>query len=257
MLVRIGNLLGGRRASAWSPLSLPSLAAFHDPSDLSTLFQDVAGTLPVTADGQSVARMNDKSGNGRHYVQATASKRPLYKTDGSLHWLLFDGVDDLMEIDNTSAINFGTSDFAIVVAFRQAANGGNYKVAFGKTDNATAGNYRAFIDDSYGLRLFYGTDSQASSNSNLTATQGQDHVALWGRDTANDRYRLNGTSATKSWAAAGTGSSVFKPTLFSDGSSTYTMGGRFYGGALLDAFPGDDNLASLDTWLGAKAGLTL
>lgn len=49
-----------------------------DPSDLSTLFQDSAGTTPVTAVEQTVGRMLDKSGNGNHFVQATASKRPVY-----------------------------------------------------------------------------------------------------------------------------------------------------------------------------------
>lgn len=35
--------------------------AWYDPSDLSTLYQDAAGTIPVTAVGQAVGRMLDKS----------------------------------------------------------------------------------------------------------------------------------------------------------------------------------------------------
>lgn len=34
---------------------------FHDPNDLSTMFQDAAGTVPVTGVGQSVGLMLDKS----------------------------------------------------------------------------------------------------------------------------------------------------------------------------------------------------
>jgi hypothetical protein len=49
-----------------------------DPSDLTTLFQDTAGTTPVTTPGQSVARVNDKSGRGNHATQATSGSRPLY-----------------------------------------------------------------------------------------------------------------------------------------------------------------------------------
>ena len=71
--------------------------AMYDPSDLSTLFQDDAGTTPVTADGQPVGLMLDLSGNGNHATQDTAASRPLYRTDGTLHWLEFDGVDDFME----------------------------------------------------------------------------------------------------------------------------------------------------------------
>ena len=47
-----------------------------DPSDLSTLLQDTAGTTPVTAPGQTVALAKDKSGRGNHLVQPVALSRP-------------------------------------------------------------------------------------------------------------------------------------------------------------------------------------
>lgn len=49
---------------AWSPLSLFAAGeqgAWYQPSDLSTLFQDAAGTTPVTAVEQRVGLMLDKS----------------------------------------------------------------------------------------------------------------------------------------------------------------------------------------------------
>lgn len=51
--------------------------AWYDPSDMSTLFQDSAGTTPVTAVEQPVGRMLDKSGRGNHASQATTTKRPV------------------------------------------------------------------------------------------------------------------------------------------------------------------------------------
>ncbi|GGW22795.1 hypothetical protein GCM10011452_06870 [Gemmobacter lanyuensis] len=48
-----------------------------DPSDFGSMFQDVAGAVPVTAVGQSVALIRDKSGRGNHATQATASRRPV------------------------------------------------------------------------------------------------------------------------------------------------------------------------------------
>lgn len=50
---------------------------WYDPSDLSTLFQDSAGTVPVTAVEQPVGKMLDKSGRGNHATQATSIKRPV------------------------------------------------------------------------------------------------------------------------------------------------------------------------------------
>jgi hypothetical protein len=43
---------------------------------MSTLFQDSAGSMPVTAVEQPVGRMLDKSGNGNHATQATGSLKP-------------------------------------------------------------------------------------------------------------------------------------------------------------------------------------
>ncbi len=51
---------------------------WYDPSDIATLFQDSAGTTPVTAVEQPVGRMLDKSGNLNHLLQATAAARPVY-----------------------------------------------------------------------------------------------------------------------------------------------------------------------------------
>lgn len=50
--------------------------AWYDPSDLSTLFQDAAGTTPVTAVEQSVGLMLDKSGRNNHASQSTSGFRP-------------------------------------------------------------------------------------------------------------------------------------------------------------------------------------
>lgn len=60
------------------------------------LYQDAAGTVPVTADGDPVGLMLDLSGNGNHASQETSAARPIYRTDGVLHWLEFDGADDRM-----------------------------------------------------------------------------------------------------------------------------------------------------------------
>jgi hypothetical protein len=70
--------------------------AWYGPSDPSTLFQDSAGTTPVTTAGQPVGRMLDKSGRANHAVQATAAARPTYQTGPARATL--DKVDDRLSV---------------------------------------------------------------------------------------------------------------------------------------------------------------
>lgn len=53
--------------------------AWYDPSDLSTLFQDAAGTVPVTAVEQSVRLMRDKSGRGNNATAPSDAARPVLR----------------------------------------------------------------------------------------------------------------------------------------------------------------------------------
>ncbi len=71
----------GDSVSAWTPLNLFAggvVGGWYDPSDISTLWQDSARTTPVTTSGQPVGAIDDKSGNGRHLLQATAANRGTY-----------------------------------------------------------------------------------------------------------------------------------------------------------------------------------
>lgn len=67
-----------------------------DPFDLSTMFQDSAGTIPVTAPGQPVGLIHSKWGNTmRPFSQVTAASRPSLSDLGHLS---YDGVDDRFEL---------------------------------------------------------------------------------------------------------------------------------------------------------------
>ena len=89
---------GARRGGGVSPFTPASLFAgseegvWYDPSDLSTLFQDAAGTTPVTAAADPAGLTLDKSGNDNHASQATAARRPTYQVTPNR--LTVDKVDD-------------------------------------------------------------------------------------------------------------------------------------------------------------------
>lgn len=78
-----------------------------DPSDFSTLYQDAAGTTPVTAVGQPVGKILDKSGRGNHASQSTSASRPTLQQDANgCYYLSFDGTDDGMIAGAASTFNF-------------------------------------------------------------------------------------------------------------------------------------------------------
>jgi len=86
-------------SGGFSPASLFAggiAGAWYGPSDLSTLFQDSAGTTPVTTAGQPVGLMLDNSGNANHATQATAAARPTYQTGPARATL--DKVDDRLSV---------------------------------------------------------------------------------------------------------------------------------------------------------------
>jgi hypothetical protein len=87
----------GQRRAGFSPRALfvnGEQGAWYDPSDLASMFQDTAGTIPAAV-GAPVARINDRSGRGNHAGQVNAAARPLLRQDsGGRHYLEFDGIDD-------------------------------------------------------------------------------------------------------------------------------------------------------------------
>jgi hypothetical protein len=101
----------------WTPLELfasSEVGVWYDPSDFDTMWKDTAGTTPVTAVDDLVARIDDKSGNGFHATQATEANRPVLKQDSNgNYYLLFDGTNDGMV---TASIDFTAMDKMSVFA---------------------------------------------------------------------------------------------------------------------------------------------
>lgn len=82
-LTRSGRRGGGGPGPSFTPASLFAAGekgAWYDPSDLSSLFVDIAMTTNVSADQDPVSVMLDKSGNGNHLFQTNGSARPVWRS---------------------------------------------------------------------------------------------------------------------------------------------------------------------------------
>ena len=274
----IGSPFGQLRAFDPASLFAGGIAgAWYDPSDLSTLFQDAAGTTPVTASGQPVGLMLDKSGNGNHATQAIYAKRPIYTEGSGLSWLAFDGVGDFMSHSNhpftytgafTCAVGFSkTGSFNRFETLYSAGAKGNGDANGGKTMTFMLGDDPAMGANRPHLATDIWAPSGVAGSSTLTAAQ--DSVAVWKsgnwsthRSGSNTKIRLDGSeeivssyndvdpiSLNDGPAYLG----VFDPLALN--SSFYQ--GKMYGIVIIKEDLGESNLSKLETHLAAKSGVTL
>ena len=105
-----------------------------DPSDLTTLFQDSAGTTPVTAVEQPVGLIRDKSGRNNHASQSTSANRPtlsarynlLTKTEtfSDVVWAAATSIGTVTKGTTTGMLPDGTSGTIDTLTFPVVSAGG-------------------------------------------------------------------------------------------------------------------------------------
>ena len=255
---RRAALFGG---VSFSPLSLfaasePGL--WYDFGDISTLFQDTAGTTPVTAAGQSVGLVLDKSGRGNHATQPTSLSRPTYQVDSNGRgYLNFDGSDDFLV---TPTITPGTDKaqvFAGVRKLSDAATGTVIDLNGVAATNAImlrapSGSAANYVWYSSGSLAFVGALSANSFAAPIT------NVVTGIGDISADTQvlRINGAQAAAPSVDQGTGNYLASPFYIGRrGGTALPFNGRIYGlicrfGANLTAA----QIAQTEAWVNSKTG---
>ena len=140
----------------------------YDPNDLTTMYQDAEGTIQVTAAGQPVGLMKDKSGRNNHAYQSASASRPILQQIPIL------GVNVLPNLDLTTWGKIAAGTTATTNSFNivDGAGGINlnnvfevgktYKVKVKFTTTATS---LTLVNASYGV-----TPTIASSSSGIVDT---------------------------------------------------------------------------------------
>lgn len=200
-----GTLFGGPKL--WRPDALgASLALWLDAEDAST----------ITLNGSTVSQWNDKSGNARNFLQATASAQPTYNATvlGGKPALTFDGTANFMSAGDTldvetsnlttmSVVKYATSNQSgiIVGKSRFGPGGGRYSLGrFLSGGNLGTGTQFNSFFGTYDAGV--GAFTSVADSSTSTKILG----AEWSRDVSNGYAKIwdNGTNAATTTYAGDT-----------------------------------------------------
>ena len=239
----ISETIGGE---AWTPAELfqaSEAGGWYDPSDLSTLWQDAAGTTPVTADGDPVGKMEDKSGNGNHMTQSVLAERPTYKTAGGLHYL------DL----TTAAVGMDytfTPPATLTQSLGYDTNGDTAGLVFGRKAAST---------------YFAGVFASGSSSTALADTvSGYSFVSLhvdgtvFSGTTRGDIYTdINGKKVDIFEYGTDAASRTFNFGNWNNGDATNSLTGHLYAHVLSEGSLSTGNRGEMETYIAGKSGVTL
>lgn len=238
--------------------------AWFDPSDLSTLFQDSAGTTPVTAVGQPVGKILDKSGRGNHATQATAASRPLWQQDANgKYYLAFDGVDDWLQTGSVDLT--AIQKLTVVAGVRKNSDAALGMVVTSSTSGtATAGEFGLFAPRdittlAYAARLTGTALSNTDLNFRLVAAP--DLVVLnaaydlGAADGAQMTVRHNGGGQLIGGSGIGSGTFKSGPVYIGmRGGATLPFNGRLYSLIVRAALSTSDQIAQVEQYVNKRTG---
>ena len=207
------------------------------------LFQDAAGTTPVTADGDPVGKMIDQSGNGYHAIQSVSGSRPVYRTDGVLHWLEFDGVDDRLFNYDFSRSNPDSLFFALEWTSSFAGN----KPLDGSFNNVAS--ISVFPDGR--IRAFSGGSGVISPAGSISLDEPYVGTAIF--NLADSEIRINGASTGGTTGAMSTNGLIIGGV--SNGAEDFS--GKLFSVISLGRLASTSEIESVEAYLANLSGATL
>ena len=252
--------VGPVAASIFSPAALfaeGEQGVWYDPSDMSTLYQDSAGTTPVTAVGQPVGKMLDKSGRGNHMTQPTSTSRPIYQIDANGRpYLSFDGVDDGMYTATINASLYATVSIFLALETRSGAAA---QIAMEFGPSSTAGTFYISLQEvsSYALQSRGGISASYVPITGYPALEKA--VLSASADLGNSirKIRRNGGLYAQSTLSVTGNFLAHTLNLGRRNNATLPAKISFYGGIVAFYLLDTGAVANVESYLAGKVGITL
>lgn len=236
----------------------------YDPNDLTTMFQDAAGTVPVTAVGQAVGLIKDKSGRGNHAFQTISASRPILRKNAvtGAYYLEFDGADDFLQTNN---IDFTSTDkvslFAGVRKLSDSTNGILLELSASITTNS--GTFCVFAPrftggaGNFGLISKGTVITEVSTPAILAPVSAV--ISVKSSILASVlSMRVNGALSASSNNSQGTGNYGNYPLYIGRrGGTLLPFNGHIYGLIGIGRLTSDDETAAIEKELAKRTGVTL
>lgn len=236
----------------FSPASLFAggyAGAFYDASDIASLYQDSAGTTAVTAAGQPVGRISDKSGNGLHAIQSTAGARPAWSADASGRMSLsFDGVDDMLQ---NATVNITAYPLTVAIAVRFPAPAASASIVSLASSGSADWRTIKALNGSNNVEI-YERASGRSRAALVPADSGHVIIAEW---TASDVFsEIDGEALAVNTTDYATFGSGVRIALGQDRAGVGNLySGRIHAAVVINKSLSTEEKAKLRQFLGAKA----
>ena len=239
---------------------------FYDPNDLSTMFQDAAGTVPVTAAGQPVGLIRDKSGRNNHARQTTSASRPILRqnTTTGAYYLEFDGSDDFFV---TNSIDFTVTDkISLFVGVRKLSDEPQIIAELSEDSNFYYGTFHFVAGSDLGV---IGYASMAVGVSGLTAGKTALNFTYLAPDTAVlsakhdisgdlSSMRRNGAVGINSTGDKGAGNFGNYPFFIGRrGGTSFPFNGHIYSLIGVGRLTTTNEIAAIEKELAKRTGVTL
>ena len=249
--ISLGLGIGNNTFSPKALFTAGTNGVFYDISDSGSLWSDTAGTTQSTTNG-IVARIDDKSGNNNHALQATSSLSPTKKVTSGRNRVVFDGVDDFLA---TSAINLaGGNEITVVLGVAKVTDASTQMVV----ENTTSGgSFKVFVPaggSGYTGAILGSLQSDATATG--FAAPVNVVLSVTGKiSTDTNILRINGTQVAAPATDQGTGNFGNYPLYLGmrDGTSL-PFTGSIYGLIIVNRVLTPAELASAEAWMNSKTG---
>ncbi|MDH2644760.1 hypothetical protein [Acinetobacter baumannii] len=235
----------------------------YDPNDLSTMFQDAAGTVPVTGVGQPVGLIRDKSGRNNHAYQTTSASRPILRQNAvtGAYYLELDGSDDFFV---TNSIDFTATDKVSLFAgvrklsdtvsgmlFELSSSIGSYNGVFNVAAPSIGGNPEYVFSSK-------GTTSAISRATGFVAPISSVVSAIGDILKPRSAIRVNGVVKQEALLSQGTGNFGNYPLYIGRrGGTSVPFNGHLYSLIGIGRLTTDSETIALEKSIAKNVGVTL